>query len=470
MSVSLRVFDRKSISVVLERIIEVGILAVVVLSPLPFGSVQPWSILTFELTLFFLAICWFIQIYIDGSSFVRITPLGWALAGLVILFFFQTVFLPRALIQILSPQGSEIYQEATRSFQKVHPLSLYSYITMGELYKLAAYLIFYLLVVNRRNSKFFQRALIAVIGITFFETFYGLFEFLSGRFKIFWYLNAVSIGNTSGTFINKNHYAIFLEMGILVWISFFIEKISKKIQYSKGIKALILDFFSEKNIICLLFIFLSAGTVAAIIFSGSRAGVVLSLTGIMLYLFFVLFFYGNWIRKCFLGIFIGVSIASTIWILAGDLRQVVGNIKSGAHQRDLRYDIFQDSLNITKDFFVFGCGLGAYQYVFPLYQFKTKPAEAGTYVDHAHNDYLELVCESGFVGGIILLVGGLLTFLRAFYRIDLLKLGVLVGLVCVTLHNFLDFSFHIPSIALMYLFLMGFISVYEKKMLDSYAS
>ena len=85
----------------------------------------------------------------------------------------------------------------------------------------------------------------------------------------------------------------------------------------------------------------------------------------------------------------------------------------------------------------------------------------GTTVDHAHNDFLELLADTGLVGGVCgaLFIGllfrrGLASFqVAAGGSARALVAGPLVGCAGMLLHSFVDFNLHIPSNALIFLLL-----------------
>jgi len=61
-----------------------------------------------------------------------------------------------------------------------------------------------------------------------------------------------------------------------------------------------------------------------------------------------------------------------------------------------RVEMFRDSLRIFQDHRVLGTGLGTLQEVFPLYE----SLYDGLVVNHSHNDYAEVLAETGVIGGL----------------------------------------------------------------------
>jgi len=131
-----------------------------------------------------------------------------------------------------------------------------------------------------------------------------------------------------------------------------------------------------------------------------------------------------------------------------------------AHQgvsRELRVSMDEDTWRIFRDHPLTGTGLGTLIAVYPRYESFYN----GTTVDHAHNDFLELLSDTGLVGGVCgaLFIG--LLFRRGFANFQVaaggsaraLVAGPLVGCAGMLLHSFVDFNLHIPSNALIFLLL-----------------
>jgi O-antigen ligase len=65
-----------------------------------------------------------------------------------------------------------------------------------------------------------------------------------------------------------------------------------------------------------------------------------------------------------------------------------------------RYTSFANTIEAAGDFFPTGSGLGSFPEIYPMYEDPAKVTS--TYMNHAHNDYLELALEMG-VAGIVLI-------------------------------------------------------------------
>ena len=111
---------------------------------------------------------------------------------------------------------------------------------------------------------------------------------------------------------------------------------------------------------------------------------------------------------------------------------------------------------------VTGAGLGTLAVEFPRYD----TGYDGKLVDHAHNDYAELLAELGLPGaicGIAFLWLLLQASIRALQRTQghfsvAYHIAALVACAGLLLHSFVDFNLHIPSNALLFIIQAGLLA------------
>lgn len=130
-----------------------------------------------------------------------------------------------------------------------------------------------------------------------------------------------------------------------------------------------------------------------------------------------------------------------------------------AYKMISRQEIWRTSLLLFADFPVFGIGLGAFRNVFSAYQ---RPGILG-FVEHAHNDWLELLLEAGGLG-LAVLIAGLALLARgaasAWARERSreawwISTGLIAAVLAFGLHGIVDFSFQIPGNAVVVLALFS---------------
>jgi O-antigen ligase len=117
-----------------------------------------------------------------------------------------------------------------------------------------------------------------------------------------------------------------------------------------------------------------------------------------------------------------------------------------------------DALRIARDHLAMGTGLGSFETVYPTYQ-----SFATDYIiDYAHNDYAQLLAETGVAGAITACVAcGLFLIELAHLQLPrgsmstYLRLGAMVGCCGLLVHSWLDFNLHIPGNSAWFAFLAG---------------
>ena len=82
---------------VLDFGVEAGIIAVLLLSPLPFGSVRPWAQASLEILVAVTAAMWVTRMLVAGRVAVRITPLLWPGLAMLALIGVQVVIPGRSV-------------------------------------------------------------------------------------------------------------------------------------------------------------------------------------------------------------------------------------------------------------------------------------------------------------------------------------------------------------------------------------
>ena len=120
-----------------------------------------------------------------------------------------------------------------------------------------------------------------------------------------------------------------------------------------------------------------------------------------------------------------------------------------------RLSMFRGAAHIFLDHPIKGCGFGNAGGRFPAYE----NAYDGKVVDHAHNDYIEGLAETGLLGGLCGVI-----FLWTLYRegrknfmcragplFARAACGAIMAVCGLLLHSFVDFNLQIPANALLFL-------------------
>jgi len=108
-----------------------------------------------------------------------------------------------------------------------------------------------------------------------------------------------------------------------------------------------------------------------------------------------------------------------------------------------------DALQIFRDHPLTGIGAGAYRVASPKYQSWFTELV----VDHVHNDYAELLAETGATGVLLLVIAVGIFFLQTFRNLRHRLVGegnwmcISSSIACcgIVIHSFTDFNLHIPA-------------------------
>ncbi|UCE43357.1 MAG: O-antigen ligase family protein [Candidatus Aminicenantes bacterium] len=437
-------------------------MGLIIFSPLPAASVHEWSILVIQLTVIILMICFFLIKEKPRCNERLSKTLRWPkvlFIGFWIFLFFQIIPLPKFLTKILSP--------GTYAFQKLHApdfssikfmsVSLVPSISLKTALALLSYFLIGFLIVmtiKKRSQIIRLCSVICVMGI--FEAAYGLFGLYSRNLHIFSYENKMALNYASGTFLNRNHFAGYLEMIIPITIGLIISQVGM-MPFSPVIWKEKLVRLSERKIA--VSILLALGVILmslALIFSRSRtATVLLAFIFVVFVLHAFLNLKRNGLQNKATKIFI-ISIFIIILFLSFYIgRDTIFQRFAVRHfQNEGRPAIWANTLKIIYDYPIFGSGLGTFAALFPIMEADGEIS----IITHAHNDYLEYMSDVGAVG-FFLFFGGIFFILiqcaniwkrRIHPLARALGIGGIIAIISLLLHGVTDFNLQIPSNMLLF--------------------
>ena len=478
-------------------ILEGGLLSLVIGAPLAFGAVYPWGIASLDLVVLLLALAWgAIQLHEGRLQWVS-TPLNGPLLLFLGVIALQLLPLPPALLRVISPHTYDLYQrtlspwperdplplisptlaaaEAPPDASHVmpsaagastlspwRPLSLYPHATVTALRQATAYALVYLIVVNTIQSRAqLGRLLLALLATGSVIAVLGLLQQASGTTKLYWWWQPLFGGAPFGPYVNRNHAAGYLAMVIPIGLGWLWGQLGQRHHrivggvWRQDLKKLV----SGRDGRQLLLVCALVNMAAALLVSASRGGIISVAVGLV---FFILLVGLPRRPERRLGLVVlplllaGVLIYA-VWLGVGP------TIERFFQPEEGRPLIWSGTLNLIGDYPLLGTGLGTYVASFR----RHKPTLDAGLVDHAHNDYLELLAEMG-TAGFLIVVGGLGWFgWRTFRRwsgrhdpeIRGLVLGGLAGGLAIGVHSLVDFNLHIPANALTFAVILGMTAV-----------
>lgn len=429
-----------------EKIIFFLFLVLLVWLPIPLGSNREWAWSLMEIVSSVLLL-WAVLLVIGKR--ISLPSVVGHLKWVIFLLLFSVIFLGLQLVPLkvdilkdLSPAHIDMF--SSLSFQEM-AISVDNNKTIQALLKQMAYLNLFLLSIILLNSKRRMKFLllgIAVGGVL--QSILGVSQWL--HLSALGFDNAVRV---SGTFINKNHFAAYLNMVIASLLGLIMFEYYSGDQSRRG-RALQLGLIRK-----VLYGFLTI-VIFALVISGSRGAILAFLVSLLCLLLCVVF--SPLGRKTF-GVKLLLSVVLCIGItISFGYRTIGDRIVSAENDASSRMEIWDVSRKLIEEFPLFGIGAGNYSMMIPQYETHNMTV----FINHAHNDYLEMLAEQGVFGFSIYL---LLMFICVYnvYRIvtktqstEVLVSAVVgaFGVISMLAHAFLDFNFYIPSnAAYFYVFL-----------------
>lgn len=458
-------------------IIEVGIIVLLIYMPLAFGGGSPFSIVFLEAMSALLFLVWWIPLIVQRHPHTRqsyrkpqssrsasrayhlrlaVPPFwlaGVCFGGLILL---QSLPLPGMIVRLLSPATYQLYAEAARVTGEARPafltLSVCPYVTELALYQLLAYAALFWVMINTLQPAQVKRLVAVIIGLGLLEAGFG-FSQLSGHTLDV--LVEVQGGGTLayGTFANRNHFAGYLEMVILLSFGILLTCFGQRSSTS-GRK--LVRFLDEKYAKILLTFFLIFVLICAHLLSGSRGGIISFAGGAVCLC--VLAYNRRLFRKWVSLMLIFVLLALVAVVIASPeqlLDRLNAFLRPGAEQSFLsRWEVWTDAFTIWRDFPCIGAGMGTFSHIFQAYQ----RFAAEEFFTHAENDYLQLLLETGLVGFVLMLwIAGrfIVDTLRAWkHRRSRWAIAITAGglsaMCSLLIHSAFDFNLHLPANALLF--------------------
>ena len=455
---------------ILESSIYLLTFSILIFSPVPFGSVEPWARLILQLQAFLLFVLWLLwSMYSDTNPNLNIKNYL-PLLTFVLICLFQIIPLPEFILATLSKNSFEIWEKnqtilasiGFASESSMFTISLYPHATWEETLLLLSYIAFGFVVSRMFTTEGqIKTLLIPVFGVSIFEAAYGIYQYLVNSSI------GTATGFATGTFVNHNHFAGFLEMSIPLALGYVLYLGE---WHDKKSKPFIKDLVSSDNFQKqILILFLLAMMLLVIFLSGSRMGIFSTLLSLVFFYLAYSGFRKSGVKKAWMIFFVlAVALIYGLWIGLYSVFERFLKVEVDAPVRTL---VWKDMLSIIKDFPLFGTGFGTFSYVYPLYK---KYMEAPLVYTYAHNDYLQLIIETGILGffsittALTLFLFSRVRNLGRFSQKEnnfrfFLSLGALSGIVSSLIHNLADFNLHIPSNALYFAFLIGFLKAIQTR-------
>lgn len=370
----------------------------ILLSPLPFGCVgRIFSPLFYLLLLAF-------SLYALSRTELQarflhekiIRRLFFAFLGFLLL---QLIPLPFFLLKLLSPGTARNLALFKDPAPYWHPISLVPFETLVFFAKFLVFALFFWVTANIKfNKKEIFTLLRTLVLSAALQSLFGLLKHLTGSRNFFLFFYEIpkddpQAGFLTGTLGNPNHFAFYLEMILPLMLALFFLEL-RFFEPGGSLREKFISAFDGKNKRILAYfgiVLLSGG---ALMLTGSRAGVLTLILSFMIFAQFSAYLRRRRaMRQKLKLLFVSITAVAIFF----GIQTTVDKFLSTRIENAGRFLRWPATVNMARDYPVFGAGFGTYRYSYFLYD----QDESGSWSTHAHNDYLEAAAEGGVLGSLL---------------------------------------------------------------------
>ena len=422
----------------MHRFIFPSYLALLFCLPLPFASVYTWG--------------W---AFFAGCSFVLLAFVLLAKVKTQLVSKAPSLNLPPAfirsipvLILLLVVQILVLLQWLLGSYDAYYALLL----GLG----LCAFFALTLLLLNDKSS--IEKAIWVVILAAGFQALYGALMVMTGLELSFFSEKWAYFGKATGTFINRNHLAGYLEMTLALGIGFLLASSTRYSgDWQQRLRQFIEMLLSPKVIMRLTLAIMVIG----LVMTRSRMGNTAFFASLMITGGLALLLMKNKSRSTTILLssllIIDIAIVGTFF----GVEKVAERIQGSSINKESRDEVSRDTFNMWLENPILGTGASSYKYTYPSY--KSDDVTSPRLYDYAHNDYLQFLAEFGAIAFLLLALAVALVFYWSIQAMRLrqrslnqgLGFASCMGIIAIMIHSSVDFNLQIPANAFMFVFMLA---------------
>lgn len=373
---------------------------------------------------------------------ITVGPWGWLLLLYVA---FQMLPMPISMLSVVAPFRAQLTQSLQELGIQRHfdSVSVNPSATLHHWLRLAVYLLTFFMVRDLSLSlrRWMWYPAIAPVAIGVAAAAYAFFA-----------PGGSQGGSFHGPYVNRNHFAGFLEMTLPFSVGLLLARV-RSFQAASVSGAWMMCAWLACSLILM----------AALLRTGSKMGFVSTAAALVA---MIVVWYRRTIMlhrlKASVAILACLAAVLAVGFFESSRAQITQLIANDSVQ--LRLSLWEESIRLISSYPLFGCGLGAYESA--MYPFKT--SQMMLRYDYVHNDYLQLVAELGIAGLVFLLPLMVLIIRtvsgRSFIHSSesrLLAMACTGSFVAIGLHSLADFNLYIPANALLLSWICGIASAQQ---------
>jgi len=412
----------------MNKLVFGALVGLIVLTPIPYGTVEPWWKAAFVCAVFAICILALVENLITGNVEVPDRAVLLPMLALTALAFLQTLSLgtrTEANLQVWNTISADPYQ--TRFFA-LQLLALTTFLAL--LYRYA-------------NTERRVRMLVyTVLAIAVVSAVFGILRQTTQQ-QIGFILPLLRPKQGYAQFINKNHFAYLMEMA-----------------FGLGLGIILGGGVKRDRVMIYVALLIPIWT--ALVLANSRGGVLAMITQIVIAALLFTRAQSVALRAVLLVVLLVGIVFGTLWVggdrLASNFEGASSEFTSDTlRQGASRNEIWRATLKMFAAHPILGVGLGGYWIGITAYH----DASGLMTPQEAHNDYLELLSSGGVIGfalGIWFVVmvvkEARASFLSGGSYMRAVRFGAILGIAGVAAHSLVDFGLHIMTNAVVFLTLI----------------
>jgi O-antigen ligase len=390
----------------LDRALVIGLALLLIFAVTAFGAVEEWSELVLECGAALLLLLWAAGQWRAGELRIHSNALMAPMLAFAVLVGLQIAL----------------------------NLSAYRHATVQESFRYLAYgMLFFVASQALRRRAQLSLFLWIIVSFGFVLALIAILQDLTAGGKLYWIRQPRFSAWAYGPYVNHNHWAGFAEMVAPLPLA-----LAASSEMRSPHKALLA--------------FATTLLAATIFLSGSRGGMLAFMVQVVVGVMIVF-----WRRQSRRGGYqlaalLVAVLALAVWLGGSPLLdRAQSALDTEVASRDLRMAIARDSVAMIKERPLIGWGLDNFVTVYPQYRsFVTTKL-----VNAAHNDYIQVLAETGVIG-LALVVWFLVALFRSALHDDTgglpdrARIAALVACTGILVHSLTDFNLHIPANAALF--------------------
>jgi O-antigen ligase len=441
----------------LTRTATVVLVAAIAWGAFAFGAVYPWAYWPLAAAATGIAVAGLLARAPESLAPLGLTALSIALGVFVAAATFQLVPLPNGSVAAISPEAPSIVAQLDPTAQlgdESHALSIAPSRTAAGIAVIASLALFVVgasRLLSLTGARRIARA-VALIGVLLALT--GIIQQPLFTGKIYGFWAPLQGGSPYGPFVNRNHFAGWMLMGLPLTLGLVCGSIARGMRGVRpGLRERILWLSSPEASGLLLLAGAAALMTLSLVLTMSRSGMSAALAVLVITGALAVRRYNTTGQRI-----AGVALVTVL--LVGGVgwtgSDVIAKRFSAADWSELnnRKGAWSDALDIARRYPIAGTGLNTYGLATLFYQ----QHDLSVHYSQAHNDYLQLAAEGGAlltIPAAACLVAFIVAVARRFRQevsvtTYWLRAGAVTGILGIALQETVEFSLQMPGNALLF--------------------